>query len=152
VSTVVVGGDIDLGIIVPTRTAFCAWSQGRSQRKAFRDQFPFNADRESLASITISQAVFDQIQSKAKLGERLAGQISRGKFEQFARSFVEESFSARRTLRPGTLSKAAEKNPEIKVLLGSDYVIVPDVLVGRETEPDEIIDREDALVDDSVAL
>lgn len=129
-------------------------------------------DGDSLASATIAQAIFNQIRSKAKLGGRLARQSSGGKFEQITRSFVEQTFRALKGLRPGKwnfipetrsifrfdryrdlaeLSEVAKKNPEIDILLGSDYVIVPDVLVVRETEPDETINRETALVDDSLA-
>jgi hypothetical protein len=137
------------------------------------NEFPSNADGDSATSIAIAQAIFDQIQSKAKLGGRLAGQISGSKFEQITRSFVEETFSTLKALRPGKwdfnserrsifrfeqyrhlaeLSQIAEKNPEIAVLLGSDYLIAPDVLVVREPEPDEFINSKEMLVDDTVGL
>jgi hypothetical protein len=50
------------------------------------------------------------------------------------------------------LSGVAAKNPELAVLLGSDYVIAPDVLVVREPEPDAVINAEERIVDDTVAL
>ncbi|MGA8596735.1 MAG: NgoMIV family type II restriction endonuclease [Bryobacteraceae bacterium] len=142
-------------------------------KQGLPDEFPSNADGDSATSIAIAQGIFDQIQSKARLGSRLAGQISGGKFEQITRSFVEKTFSSLKTLRPGKwdfnpekraifrfeqyyhlaeLSQAAKRNPEIAVLLGSDYVIAPDVLVVREPEPDEIINAEQMLVDETVAL
>jgi hypothetical protein len=145
----------------------------KNPKKGFPNEFPSNADGDSATSIAIAQAIFDQIQSKAKLGGRLAGQISGSKFEQITRSFIEETFSSLKTLRPGTwdfnpetrtifrfeqyhhlaeLSQVAKKNPEIAVLLGSDYVIAPDVLVVREPESDEVINAKQTLVDDTVAL
>jgi hypothetical protein len=145
----------------------------KKPKKGLPDEFPSNADGDSLASINIAQAIFDQIQSKARLGGRLAGQISGSKFEQITRSFVAETFGSLKAVRPGKwdfdpdkraisrfeqyhhlakLSQVAEKYPEIAVLLGSDYVIAPDVLVVREPEPDEVINAEQLLVDDTVAL
>ena len=53
----------------------------KKPKKGLPDQFPSNADGDSATSIAIAQAIFNQIQSKAKLGESLAGQISRSKFE-----------------------------------------------------------------------
>jgi hypothetical protein len=137
------------------------------------DRFPSNADGGSASSISIAQSIFDQIQTEAKPGGRLAGQISGSKFEQITRLFVEETFSAFRHLRPGRwdfepgkrsifrfeqyhhleeLAQVAEKNPEIAVLLGSDYLIAPDILVVREPEPDESINGAENLVDETVGL
>jgi hypothetical protein len=142
-------------------------------KKGLPNEFPSNADGDSATSIAIAQSIFDQIQSKAKLGGRLAGQISGNKFEQVTRLFIEETFTALKTLRPGKwdfnpgkraisrfeqyhhleeLSLVAQKNPEIAVLLGSDYVIAPDVLVVREPEPDEVINAKQLLVDNTVSL
>ncbi|MGH9437746.1 MAG: NgoMIV family type II restriction endonuclease [Terriglobia bacterium] len=142
-------------------------------KKGLPNEFPSNADGDSATSIAVAQGIFNRIQSRAKLGSRLAGQISGGKFEQITRSFVETTFSTLGNLRPGKwdfnpekrsiirfeqyhhlaeLLQIAEKNPEIAVLLGSDYVIAPDVLVVREPEPDELINRKQMLVDDTVAL
>ena len=145
----------------------------KKPKRGLPNEFPSNADGDSATSIAVAQAIFDQIQSKAKLGGRLAGQISGSKFEQITRSFVEETFSTLNALRPGKwdfnpekraifrfeqyhhlseLSRVAEKNPEIAVLLGSDYVIAPDVLVVREPEPDDFINATQTIVDDTVGL
>jgi hypothetical protein len=141
-------------------------------KKGLPNEFPSNADCDSATSIAIAQGIFDQIQSRAKPGIRLAGQISGGKFEQITRSFIERTFSMLKTLSPSKwdfnpekraifrfeqynrlaeLSRVAKKNPEIAVLLGSDYVIGPDVLVVREPEPDEIINAKQILVDQTFA-
>jgi hypothetical protein len=148
-------------------------AERKKPKKGFPDRFPSNADGDSATSIAIAQGIFDQIQSEAKLGDRLAGQISGSKFEQITRSFVEETFGALKTLRPGKwdvspakraifyfeqyrhlaeLSKLAEDNPEIAVVLGSDYVISPDVLIVRQPESDKVINAERVLVDATVAL
>jgi hypothetical protein len=145
----------------------------KKPKKGMPDEFPSNADGDSVTSIAIARAIFDQLQTETKLGGRLAGQISGSKFEQITRSFVQETFGALKALRPGKwdfnpekraisrfeqyhhlaeLSDVAARNPEIAVLLGSDYVIAPDVLVVREPEPDEVINASELIVDDSVAL
>jgi NgoMIV restriction enzyme len=145
----------------------------KKPKKGLPDQYPSNADGDSSTSVAIAGAIFDRIQSEATLGGRLAGQISGNKFEQITRSFVQETFSALAPLRPGKwnfnpekraifrfeqyhhlseLSEMAVRNPEIAVLLGSDYMIAPDVLLVREPEADDAINAEQWVVDDTVAL
>ncbi len=150
----------------------CVTARNKPKR-GLPNEFPSNADGDSASSIAIAQAIFDQIQSKAKLSGRLAGQISGSKFEHITRAFIEETFITLKDLRPGRwdfnpekraifrfeqyghlaeLLRIAEENPEIAVLLGSDYVIAPDVIVVREPEPDKIINAKQILVDDNIGL
>jgi len=145
----------------------------RTPKRGLPPEFPSNGDGDSATSIAIAQGIFDQIQSEAKIGTRLADEISGEKFEQITRSFVETTFSNLRTLRRGRwdfnsektatfrfeqyhslaeLAQVAEKNPEIAALLGSDCVIAPDVLVLRELEPDKAINRKYVRVNEMVAL
>ncbi|MGI8743212.1 MAG: NgoMIV family type II restriction endonuclease [Bryobacteraceae bacterium] len=145
----------------------------KKPKKTLPAEFPSNADGDSATSIAIAQAIFDQIQSEAVVSGRLAGQISGSKFEQVTRSFVQQTFSALKMIRPGKwdfapqkrailrfeqyhhlaeLSDLADKNPQLAVLLGSDYVIAPDVLIVREPESDEVINAEQYVVDHTVAL
>jgi len=144
----------------------------KTPRERLPVQFPSNANSHSATSIAIAQAIYDQIQSET-LDSRLSGRISGSRFEQITRSFVEETFSSLEAFRPGKwdyvsekravlrfepyrhladLSELAKKNPEIAVLLGSDYVIAPDVLVVREPESDESINAVKKIVDETVAL
>jgi hypothetical protein len=148
-------------------------AERKKAKKGLPNRFPSNADGDSATSIAVAQGIFDQIQSKAKLGGRLAGQISGSKFEQITRLFVEETFGALQNLRPGKwdvnpgkraifrfeqyhhlaqLSKVAEENPEIAVVLGNDYVISPDVLIVRHPESDDFINAKQMIVDTDVAL
>jgi hypothetical protein len=134
--------------------------------------YPSNADGDSATSVAIACGIFDQIQTEIKLGGRLAGQISGSKFEQITRAFIQDTFPSLNALRPGKwdfnpekraifrfeqyhhlaeLSEVAARNPEIAVLLGSDYVIAPDVIVVREPEADEFINGVELIVDDTVA-
>src|SRR5579859_969895 len=146
----------------------------KKTKKDLPDKYPSNADKDSGTSIAIAQAIFDQIQAKATYGgSRLAGQISGSKFEQVTRAFVEETFTSLNALRPGKwdcnpakraifrfeqyqhlaeLAKIAEKNPEIEVSLGTDYLIAPDIVIVREPEPDDYINAKELLVDETIAL
>ncbi len=144
----------------------------KKPKKGFPDEHPSNADGDSLTSIAIARAIYDRIQSESTVGGRLAGQISGSKFEIITRSFVQETFKALGHLRPGKwefnpakrsisqfeqyhhleeLSQAASKNPALAVLLGSDYIIAPDVLIVRMPEPDETINTNRLIVDRVVA-
>jgi hypothetical protein len=149
---------------------FCMAARKKPKR-GFPNQFPSNADGDSLASINIAQAIFDQIQSKAMRGGQLAGQIPQSKFEQITRFFLKETFGALKALRPGKwdfdpkkratsrfeqyhhfarMTQIAKEKPEIAAML--DYVITPDILVARHPEPDEVINAEQLVVDETVAL
>lgn len=135
-------------------------------------EFPSNADGGSVASIAIANGIFHRINAEAKAAERLKGQISGSEFEQITRSFLEETFLALTPLRPGKwnfvkekktilrceqyqhleeLAKIAEKSREIRVLLGSDYVIAPDIIITRYPETDAVINGKQSLVDEEVA-
>lgn len=144
-----------------------------SPKNGLPDRHPSNADADSRTSVAVAQAIFDQIQTQATPGDRLAGQISGSRFEQITRSFVKETFGALHALRPGNwdfdpdrrsilgfeqyhhlaeLARLAAKNPEIAVHLGSDYVIAPDILIVRHPELDDTINSGAKIVDDTVAV
>jgi hypothetical protein len=149
-------------------------SKRAKSRGDLPQEVPSNADADSASSIAIAQAIFDQIQSEIKVGVKLAGQMAGNKFEHITRSYVEKTFAALKHIRPGKwdsspakreiwsyeqyhhlaeLSELAKKYEELAVHLGhkSDYVIAPDILLVREPEPDQIINADQVLVDDSVA-
>jgi hypothetical protein len=50
------------------------------------------------------------------------------------------------------IAKAASENPELAASLGSDYIIKPDVVIFRLLVDDKEINRNELLVDDTVAL
>lgn len=145
------------------------WKEPKAGRPT---EVPSNADGDSATSISIAQAILDQIQSKTKTTVRLAGQVSGNLFEHLTRDFIATTFAALKPIRPGTwdcspakraisryeqyhhlmeLSNLAQKYPEIAVHLGSDYVIAPDIIVIREPEDDRTINAKQRLVDETVA-
>lgn len=133
---------------------------------------PSNADSSNALSIKIARGLFDRICTGLGAAGRLAGQRSGSKFEQITREFIASSFGSLAAIRPGkwdfapkkrniaefeqyahlaALKAVAEKIPDLEVLLGSDYLIAPDVLVVRYPEPDDAINRDVFAVDEAIA-
>jgi NgoMIV restriction enzyme len=70
------------------------------------------------------------------VGARSRGEIAR--YEQYAHIAV--------------LEEMARESKALRVALGSDYLIAPDLVVARQPEPDERLNEPFPVVDDSVAL
>ncbi len=147
---------------------------------ADRGGVPSNADKDSVASVKFATGILGRLKPEAD-GDpieerlaRLAGQKSGRVFEKATAAFIEATFIALKHLRPGTwevltgtgplgiaqyqqyahlfeLEKAAKENPSLAVILGSDYIIRPDIVVVRATESDETINELSLLVDESVS-
>jgi len=136
-------------------------------------RYPSNADADNVTSVAIARRIFGQIEKRVPSGSRLAGQASGSKFEQLTRAFLEETFLCLKRLRPGAwnlnpgrkvissfeqykhladLAALTREAPTIAASLGNDYVITPDVVVVREPEPDEVINSDHYLVDESIAV
>jgi hypothetical protein len=136
---------------------------------------PSNADGSNKPSIAIAHGIAELLESETK-GARLAGQTAGSKFEEACADFVRSSFLPLNHLRPGNwdvrqvtgrnrleiakyeqyahlvaLDRAAKSDPELAAAIGSDYTITPDIVVVRDTETDEAINRNEILVDDSIA-
>jgi len=130
---------------------------------------PGNADKHSPTSVKLAKGILDRLGDPLS-GLRLAGQKSGLKFEEVCADFVRDTFSLLRTLRPGRweikrggaeisafdqyehlaqLDLLARENPVLATILGSDYLITPDVLIVREPELDLTINSPKTLVDDA---
>ncbi|MCS2609067.1 NgoMIV family type II restriction endonuclease [Halomonas dongshanensis] len=133
-----------------------------------------NADSSNRTSKVIAKGIADLLKAET-IGERIAGQTSGNQFEAICAHFVESAFLKLQHLRPGTwdihqvsgrnrleiaryeqyahlvaLDKAAKADSELAAALGSDYTITPDIVVVREAEDDEAINRHSHLIDDEV--
>lgn len=100
-----------------------------------------------------------------------AGQTAGAMFESAIQTFIASCFEKLLHLRPGAfavekgqaisrfdqyshlneLRALALENRELRTLLGSDYLIKPDVVILRQPESDLNINRNQILVDDTVA-
>lgn len=129
-----------------------------------------NADSSSKVSITLASAILDQL-GDAVTADKLPGQTAGSDFEEICATFVRICFQRLAHLRPGDffvfkgggiaqfdqyahldeLEIIARSNKEIATALGSDYLIKPDIVVGRNPEPDARINAQGLLVDDASA-
>ncbi|WP_353988632.1 NgoMIV family type II restriction endonuclease [Ruicaihuangia caeni] len=135
-----------------------------------------NADGSQRSSVAYAKHIAEQLFVET-VAERLAGQTSGGEFETACADFVRSTFTQLGMLRPGEwdvikvagrrsieyiaryeqyshlseLDDAVRENPQLRAVLGNAYVIAPDVVVVRAPVDDELINRDQTLVDDSVA-
>jgi hypothetical protein len=114
-------------------------------------EFLSNADGDSATSIAIAQGIFDQIHPRAKVANSLAGGTSGGNFQQITRSFLETSFSRLKTLGQDKRGLKA-RDAAITAAADSNCVIAPNVLILRQSDPGEVIKREQLLVDERGVL
>ena len=136
---------------------------------------PSNADRSSNLSIAIALGIAHRLM--ASVQEKSLGQTAGAKFEQLNMEFIEATFPHLQNLRPGKwhiaklgnrnsiktssfaqyehldyLSQLTRGDARLAASMGNDYMVAPDVVVYRETEPDEIINEQEMIVDESVSI
>lgn len=135
---------------------------------------PSNADSSSKLSISIAQGVARRLM--ANVHDKVVGQTVGAKFEQLNMEFVKDTFPNLQNLRPGKwhiakignrnsiktssfaqyehldyLGKLTKEDARLAASMGNDYMVAPDVVVYRETEPDEIINGRQIVVDETVS-
>ncbi len=132
---------------------------------------PSIADVSNRPSREIATSLVARIGAITNHAEKPAGQTAGSMFETATQNFVAACLVRFSHLRPGTftvekgqaislfdqyshldeLRSLALENRELRTLLGTDYLIKPDVVVLRQPEPDATINRHQPLVDDRVA-
>ena len=132
---------------------------------------PSIADVSNKSSREIATALVAKIGASQNHAEKPAGQTAGNMFETACQTFIAECFAQLTHLRPGDFSvkkgqaisqfdqyahldelrALADASRELKTHLGTDYLIKPDVVVIRAPEPDENINANVALVDETVA-
>lgn len=125
-----------------------------------RDGVPNNADRSSRVSRDIAERLIQHLPYPFCLppSEQTAGSL----FEKATATFLQEAFCLLGHIRPGRwgffvaetarsieqfeqyehldfLSRAMAEHPELAAILGSDYIIKPDIIIGRYPLEDEEI-------------
>lgn len=133
-----------------------------------RKGVPNLSDKKSVLSRELGFAIFEQL-TEDPSSESLAGQTSGTILEELTEQFLRETFLELDCLRPGrwrlargaavsqfeqyshlaVLDRMADESDTLKTVLGSDYVIKPDVVLWRLPEPDDAINSSKGLVDDS---
>lgn len=128
------------------------------------------ADTSSRLSKLFASGIIENIGCKILPGKK-SGQSAGRAFESLVRKFIESYFLKLSHLRPGRwgfaegrsiaefeqyahlvdLQTATEANRKLAAIIGADYIIKPDIVVFRDPEPDEDINKAEVLVDDQVA-
>lgn len=135
-----------------------------------------NADGGQHTSIVIADYIAKRL-GAAIVPKKLPGQRAGTQFEEAVEGFLAATFPRLQSLRPGDwqienvggsrvgyqiakyepythlddLAEAIRQDPMLSAVLGNSYQISPDVIVTRGPEPDEVINRDQPLVDVSTA-
>lgn len=135
-----------------------------------KDGIPSNADKDSKLSIAIAQGIASRL--TAEIREKTLGQTSGAKFEQLNMGFLQDTFPKLQNLRPGKwhieklgnrnavktssfvqyehldyLGQLTKEDASLAASLGNDYMVSPDVVIYRESEPDDFINHPFPIVD-----
>jgi hypothetical protein len=136
---------------------------------------PSIADRGSNISKEISKGLLARI-GKALTAEKTSGQTAGKSFEIAVADFLRATFIELGHLRPGSwevltggkrakvsienfqqyhhllrLSEKAKHDMDLRAVLGGDYLVEPDIIVVREPESDESINKPGNIVNDEVS-
>ena len=136
---------------------------------------PSNADKDSKLSIRIAQGIAKRLMAETQ--EKAVGQTTGAKFEQLNMEFLEATFPKLQNLRPGNwhitkpgnrnavktssfaqyehldyLSRLTKGDARLAASMGNDYMVAPDVVIYRDTEPDEVINERQEVVDDTISV
>lgn len=131
---------------------------------------PSNADKSSRLSVDIAQGITHIL--TAETHEKAVGQTSGAKFEQINMEFLLQTFPKLQNLRPGKwhiaklgnrntiktssfcqyehlehLTRLTKSDARLAASMGNDYMIAPDVVIYREPETDETINKDIFIVD-----
>jgi NgoMIV restriction enzyme len=132
------------------------------------ENMPTNADKDNKLSVHIASALAKSL-GAMKSRSRPAGQTLGTAFERHCQTFLAETFHLLTHLRPGkwrigsgksiaqfaqyahllAIDKVLNDNPGLKASLGGDYIIKPDIVIGRMPEDDDVINGAEFIVDDS---
>jgi hypothetical protein len=139
--------------------SICAEILGQAKQGYFN-----NADGASRMSVGLAAGMAKRIGEPFCATESLpTGQAAGSRFANHTATFLQDAFRLISRLRPGSwtfstsqgttgiaaydqykhladLKRVAEKFPEVRVALGGDYLIVPDIVIGKEPVTDTEIE------------
>ncbi len=138
----------------------------RIKKRAANGDYPNNADGDSNISVKIAWEILNQICANPKR-ENLSGQRAGKVFERITKDFIQDSFSLLHHIRPGKwnyfleteisnfeqyrdlaeIEKLLQENRKLATTLGQDYIIKPDIIVGREPVSDNDINQKDKIIE-----
>lgn len=130
------------------------------------DGVPNNSDRSSRSSRHLGVGIVEKTGLEAVVGS-ISGQTAGLEFEKATSDFLQSSFAALQHLRPGEwrfvlggriqefaqyrhlaeIGPLIERHKELRTVF-DDYIVRPDIVVGREPVSDEVINEAATLVGD----
>lgn len=141
----------------------------RSSRKGW--EYPNFADGDNKASREIAWGIVNRFGYSPHDGP-LAGQKAGGLFEVITKDFLEKAFDLIRHLRPGKwyystntpisdfdqyehladLERIIKQAGELASSLGRDYIITPDIVIGRWAASDKEINRNEVVLGETPSI
>jgi hypothetical protein len=140
--------------------------------KKEQKEYPNFADGSNVASTAIAWGIVNRLPYEInEIG--LTGQTAGDRFEKLTKDFLEKTFRLLDHLRPGKwmystqvaiakfdqyqhlaylediIKKDIEKGGELASVLGSDYIITPDIVIGRLSVSDAEINQRGVLITDA---
>ena len=129
------------------------------------------ADGSSRASRAIAWGIAKRLAYNPNSGS-IKGQTCGDLFETVTLGFLRDAFEQLQHLRPGRwhyandlmisrfdqyehlleLQRISQENSSIAVALGTDYIVRPDIVIGRWSVPDEEINRYQKIIDPTTHL
>lgn len=131
---------------------------------------PSNADKSSRLSADIARGITRILTAESH--EKAVGQTSGAKFEQINMDFLLQTFPKLQNLRPGKwhiaksgnrnavktssfcqyehleyLNRLTKRDARLAASMGNDYIIAPDIVIYREPETDETINKSAFIAD-----
>jgi hypothetical protein len=137
---------------------------------------PSNADTGSAISITLARGMLEGVVSATTSPSK--GQAAGARFAQITKTFIENSFSKLAHIRPGTwhysntpgklgitafeqyahlatlqrILETNQQNSEFRTAFASDYLVSPDIVVGRFPINDDEINANEQLIDTGLSV
>jgi hypothetical protein len=129
---------------------------------------PSNADKSSQVSIALAKGIVEEIAIETSVNIKRPGQTSGKSFERITETFIEKTFAELKHLRNGDfeffigksidafeqyehlalLAETLKTNKQLRATLG-DYIINPDIIIGRKPVTDREINQSKVLLSNS---
>lgn len=130
-------------------------------------EYPNFADGSNRASVAVAASIARQIGHTPSFQEIVTGQTAGDLFEKHTRVFLEEAFGLLRHLRPGRwvystslpishfdqyahlaeLERIVKENRPLAAALGTDYIITPDIVIGRWPVTDAEVNQDQPVIE-----
>ncbi len=133
----------------------------RIKRDSKKGDYPNFADGDNRSSVAIAWAIVNRL-SHSKNYKNITGQTAGNRFEHLTKEFLEKAFNLLQHLRPGDwyyttehtaisgfyqydhltyLQQVISSDKVLGSALGGDYIVKPDIIIGRLPVSDEEINR-----------